>query len=390
MNKTSNIIAICIGIFLTIIPVGSVFGAGFNNSCIGIKGMGMGHSLIGIADDASAVYFNPGGLVFNDENTWYAEAYGYYAPTKFKYTANSTTDRSDEAVSIPSFFISKTFENWAFGFGAYIPYAGGGTAYDNFQGSPYDLESFAGWFAFNPAAAYKLSPNLSVGIGISLYVGWMESKFYNEDPLVQAMVKNEYSGIAGYGGHIGLMYKPTKEWSVGFTARSEIPIEMDGEVKVDGTKYDSEVEFTLPSSFSLGFGYQPDPKLTIGLSFYYFLYGDTDKITFETEGLGVDKNPTHYKNCWIVGLGLEYKIKSDLVIRGGIKFDQGAAMDKGLNPATVDVDLITPTINVAYDITESIEMNIAGLKTFGLEEEYDSKKYTKDFLAFIIGIRFKY
>ena len=65
-------------------------------------------------------------------------------------------------------------------------------------------------------------------------------------------------------------------------------------------------------------------------------------------------------------------------------------MDKGLNPATVDVDLITPTINVAYDITESIEMNIAGLKTFGLEEEYDSKKYTKDFLAFIIGIRFKY
>jgi len=42
----------------------SCFAGGFDNHHIGIKGMSMGSAMAGIIDDASAVYYNPGGLVF--------------------------------------------------------------------------------------------------------------------------------------------------------------------------------------------------------------------------------------------------------------------------------------------------------------------------------------
>ncbi len=347
----------------------------------------MGHSLTGIADDASAVYFNPAGLVFNDENTWHAEVYTYYAPTKFKYTANNITDESDEIFIIPGFFISKTYNIWAFGLGLYVPYAGGGTAYDNFQGLSYDFESFAGWAALTPAVSYKLRPNLSIGAGVSIYYGSMENESFNPD--LGAFMKSEYDGVGGYGAHIGLMYKPTDQWNIGLTARSEVSIEMDGEVKFDGTKFDSDVELTFPYSFILGFGYKPDYNLTFSLSFNYRLYGDMDEITFKTAGVKV-RNKTYYENCWLIGLGMEYRMKNNLIVRLGLKYDQAVPENKGLNPSSNDIDLLTPSIGFAYPVTQFTEISLSGLAAFGFEKEYNEAKYEQDLLSFTIGFRFKF
>jgi hypothetical protein len=69
----------------------------------------------------------------------------------------------------------------------YVPYAGGGTAYQHFQGSPYDLETFAGWGGLTFASAYIFGPNLAAGIGLSLYGGTLKMKSY--DPNMHAVVK---------------------------------------------------------------------------------------------------------------------------------------------------------------------------------------------------------
>ena len=376
-----NIFALICGVVLFCLSFSErAFGGGFDNPTLGIKAMGMGLAPTGIADDASAVFFNPGGMVFNEDDTLYAEAYTYYAPTDFQYTENSTTEKSNEAFIIPGFFISKRFGHWAFGCGSYIPYAGGGTAYDNFQDRG-DLESYAGWFAFTPAVAYRLGQTFSVGAGLSLYVGKMEGE--------ELGVKSEFDGIAGYGGHIGFLYKPTDKFGVGFTARSEVPIEMDGTLKMGGLKIDSEVEFTFPYSFTLGFGYEPAPNFILGFSTSYTLWNHMDEITIKPKGQPAIDDPTGYKNNWVLGLGMEYRTNNRLTYRAGLKFDQGATKDKWLNARSNDVDKLTPGIGIGYNITESMELNIAGLVVFGLEKEYDSKKYDQDDFAFIVGLRFQ-
>jgi long-chain fatty acid transport protein len=364
----------------------SAFGGAFDNPTFGIRAVGTGFAPTGVAaSDASAVFFNPATMVFNQNDTLYAEVYAYYAPTDFQYTENSVTDKSDETFLIPGFFISKRFDNWAVGFGSYIPYAGGGTAYDDFQNTGFDLESFAGWFAFTPAVAYKFGETFSVGAGVSLYMGEMEEKL----SIGGLKVESEYDGFAGYGGHIGFLYKPTDEFGIGFTARSEVSIEMDGEVKMAGFKFDSEVELTFPYSFTLGFGYEPAPNLTLGFSSSYMLWDHMDEITVKTDGQMPVDNPTGYKNNWVLGLGMEYRPEGRFTFRSGLKFDQGATKKKYLHARSNDVDKLTPGIGIAYDITETIELNIAGLVVFGFEEEYGSKKFDQDNYAILLGFRYK-
>lgn len=382
MNKTHLISSVCIALILSITFVTSIFGGAFDNPAIGSKAIGMGTAFTGIADDASAVFYNPGGLVFNKKDTWYCELYTYRITLNYDYTEGSRTEESSEAAINPGFFISKRYGDWALGFGYYIPFAGGGSAYDDFLGNGYDLESSAGFAAVTPAVAYKLRPNLSVGMGLSVYMGGVERE--------KDGVEMEYDGIAGYGGHISLMYRPTEKWRIGFTARSPVPIEMDGEVKIAGIKYDSEIEFTFPSSYTLGLGYQLNPNVLFSLSLSYRLWGHMDDIKTTTDIQGKYKEKTGYKNSWVLGAGLEYWITSDLAFWAGVVFIQGATKNEKLNAETNDVDMLDPNIGFAYKITDSIEMDFNCVYNYGFEETYDNKKFSFENLLFCLGLRFNF
>lgn len=364
------------------------FAGGFTNNGIGSKAYAMGCAFTGVADDASAVYFNPAGLSFNTKGMLYGDIYADFNFTEFTYYKDSVKEVSDEKFVVPGFFISRTYENWAFGFGAYIPYAGGGTAYEDFLGYPYDFENASGFIAFNPSVAYKIRDNLSVGAGLSLYYGVMEAKYF--DPNLLTEIKTNYDGIAGYGGHIGVMYKPTKIWSLGLFIKSEIQIELDGEMTIEGIDNNSEVELTLPYVFTLGVGFKPKPELTIGLDVSYLLYSDLDEITVKTDGFPADPVPTFYENSFEIRLGMEYRISKQFAVRTGFYFSEGATKDKGLNPASNDVDVLQSCIGVGYRITKSIEMAVSGFYVYGFEEEYNSQKFDQEHFILVTGLRFIY
>jgi long-chain fatty acid transport protein len=381
MKKSRFIEFGCVVMFLCFTIAGNVFGGGFENTAIGMKGMSMGNGLTGIADDASAVYYNPGGLAFHEKGTWNAEVYTYFSYTSFKYKANSVNDESNEVFIIPGFFISKTLDNWAFGFGHYTPYAGGGTKYDDFQNTTFDLEVSAAFPAVTSAIAYKINTKLSVGMGISMYMGIMESK------VGQLSFEGEFDeAYAGYGGHVGILYKPSEDLSVGFTARSEVPIKMDGTEETAGVENDSETEFTFPYSFDIGIGYKPDTKLTLGFILSYRFYSDMDEMTFKTAGIKREEL-TYYKDIWFAGIGIEYKIKSDLALKAGVKYLEGASKDKGLRADSVDVDTWHPTFGFAYNMSESKELNVSVMYNYGVKKKYNNQEFDQDHISLMLGLR---
>jgi long-chain fatty acid transport protein len=377
--------------------VDEVFGTAFDNNGVGLRGFTMA-GFAGVADDASAIYYNPGGLVFSDRSL-NIEMYGYFIFTEFKYTTPLKEDRSDETPFIPGLFVSKTYEDWAFGIGAYVPFGGGGTAYENFQHSPNTLETVMGIFAITPAVAYKLLPNLSVGIGLSAYIGMMESKI--TPPGAPGEVNSEYEGMAGYGGNIGLMYKAMENLNVGFSMRSPVSVKIDGteKVKINGAliESDSEVEYTLPYYFTLGVGYELDPDLMLGFSACYMLWEDMDKLTFTTESVGNGETTsienevrTHYKNSWVLGIGAEYAMMDNVTMIAGLKFEQGATEDEGLNPGTNDIDRLALTVGGGYSITQSIEIDVTGVYVTGFEKEYNSQTFDQDHVMVESGFKFKF
>lgn len=376
-----RVLTTCLVMLLCLGSSVNLLARALDNSGIGIKGFSMAAAFYGIADDASAVYYNPGGLAFLDENSLHAEVYGYLVNLKFRYSAGPVESESDEKFLIPGFFISKTYKKFAFGLGAYVPFGGGGVEYKNFLGSPVDLKSSLGLVSISPTIAYKIGPKLSLGVGFCMYYGRIEADVSG--------VESRYSGMAGANANIGLMYKPAKKWSMGLSVRTPISVRMPGWTKTAGFKIGSEVEFKLPYYFSLGVGYKPNANLTLGFSVVYMLWGDTDKMTFTTMGIQNDF-PTYYENSWFAGLGMEYKISQKLAARAGVNYYQTSTKDEGLSPDSNDVDLFSMTVGFGYKLTRCMEFNVSGVFTFGAEREYNFQTFDQDHLILLSGFRFTF
>jgi len=228
---------------------------------------------------------------------------------------------------------------------------------------------------------------LSIGWGMSIYIGEIKSKFF--DPGQGATVDNEYDGYSGYGGHIGIFYKPVEEIGVGLTIRSEVPIEMEGMVSIAGTEMNSDVDFTLPYYFTFGMGYKPAKNFTFGISATYMLWGDLENLTFTTANIKTEQQ-TYYVDSYKVGMGIEYITSIDLIIRTGIQFRQHSTNAEGLLPVSCDVDTFSLHIGFAYDITDSVEMNIISVHNFGSAKDYNSQTFNQGGGMIMLGIRKKY
>ncbi len=372
----------CVVMILSLGSGANVFAGGCDNSGVGLKGFSAGSAYTGIADDASAVYYNPGGLSFLDSNIWYGEVYGYVVGTKYEHTDVSHKNKSDEKIFIPGFFIAKGNSKYALGFGFYVPYGGALTEYSDFNKTSFDHECKSALSAFTLSAAYRVLPDLSIGAGVSVYNGIFESK--------NSGVESEYDNMpAGYGYNIGIMYRPAQKWSMGFSLRSEVDVKMDGKICVAGQEFDSRVEFTLPWYYEFGVGYRPNSRLTLGFSYRYMLWGDMDETSFTTAGTKIDL-PTNYKNSWLAGLGIAYETGGESTLIAGVNYAQGATKNKGLDAATNDVDLLVLSVGILYDLNKALEIGITGFYVIGFEEEYNSQKFDQDHVVLMCGSTFMY
>jgi long-chain fatty acid transport protein len=301
---------------------------------------------------------------------------------------------------IPGFFIKKSYGDYAVGFGNYIPFAGGGVKYDDFYPQGYDMESFAGFSAFTAAVAYKISTKLSIGAGASIYYGAMGSKELQEiAPDIYMNIESEYEGLAGYGGNFGLMYKFSEEFYAGASVMSKIPIELDGEVEVVGIDggvsvprsiNDSDVEFTLPYIIKIGIGYKPNNSgLTLCMVIGYFMWGDLDKIKITTAGT-LEEVKTNYTNSYVLGAGMEYKLSDKFTLRSGLYYTERAIKKEENNPAFSDFNRLNPSVGIAYNFSDSIEINVNGNYTYAFEEKFNDSKLKQRNMILLTGVRFKF
>jgi len=368
-----------------------------DNSFVGTKAIAMAGAFTGIASDASAVYFNPAGLAFLASDATHFEVYGYLSLTKFRYENAGALFESNEKFPVPGLFAARRFDRFALGFGYYIPYGGGGTAYQDFMGTGIELKSAAGVQAFTAAAAYAITPGLSVGAGVSMYVGVVDTRAPQTiSQPVPALVdyESEYNGRSGYGWNLGLLYKPTDALSVGVSVISPTSVRMEGEERVrieafgaDATN-DSEIELGTPWYFAAGLGYQLHPGLTLGLSAAWMGWSKEDEVIIAHGGTAESTRvPTHYKNSYRVSAGMEYVASKKLTLRAGLKYQPGATEDDYLIPSSNDVDLIVPSLGIGYRVGKTLELDLATFYVSGRRTTHGQESFDQDHVMLVAGLR---
>ncbi|MBM3311580.1 MAG: hypothetical protein FJY80_08740 [Candidatus Aminicenantes bacterium] len=369
------------------------FGNGLNLNSIGARALAMGGAFIGLADDFSALFWNPAGLSF-----FKAKTFGFYGSDIIPSGRYSLTLPAPVAAALsvnPAVVDAKTqtkhylgamfgyvhpiSEKLVAGFGVFQP-AGLGAAWPSadlafISGNRKDIEwmSKVGLITFAPTLAYKVNDKLSFGAQLNIDYGIFNIGTYAgrlDPPLVPVSVDlgqyEESETGWGVGATFSALFKPSDLFSLGLTVRTPVTVNFSGEARISNLGFlglagqsRMEREVKWPLWVGGGVAFRPMDKLTLTADIQFTDWKVIDVIeTTYTDPIwtqimtaaGKTEMPMHWENRMQVRVGAEYALKDGFALRAGYYNDPAPAPDRTMNILLPNYDFNAFCLGVGYSL----------------------------------------
>lgn len=371
-----------------------VSAGGIEGPGVGARALSMGGAFIGLADDWTAIYWNPAGLArlsgkggglsidyvpskASDGNSA-GNPIGLPPDAKdrgevfFQHPAigpeplNFDKEDIESTVYLPTLGGYTQFKGFVVSGGIYVPLGYATEWEDSKDTVDASFEMKAYETVYNISAAREVRENLFLGLGLNLLQG--SSKIEAEKVTTSYTYTSKAEGDGfGLEGVMGALYQIRSDLSAGLIYRTGAELTLDGEAKIThpillppaGEESDYEQKFRIPTTYGLGLAYQPTSKLTLTCDWNY-----TDWTTFKKEIDFDTSDQTFLKDTpdeekdldWKavdkIRLGLEYKPNNTWSFRAGFFTDPSPVPDKALNItnlAGIDTDRNFWTVGSSYN-----------------------------------------
>lgn len=361
----------------------AVGSGGYTNQVVGAKALSMGNAFAAVADDSTALYFNPAGLAGLKGQ---ALSVGV-SPTFFQTIYDSGTEgwesTNNKTAWVPNAYYSqKISENLGYGVGAFSPFGLETHWSPNGQLRYVATNSRLNVGQLAAGIGYQATPWLSIGVS-GLYTkvtARLQSQmnltalntFLNGGtPIMSADGKKTLEGDGGafgYGG--GFLLGKSDKLRLGLSYRSSVHVDVEGDTTLEdlnnqsqglfgGTTYKTgtKTRIILPDSLTLGLCGRPIQKLLLSADAELVGYHRVDQTAFsfdETDPnrrnvLNID-NPINrsWKDTWNIGLGVSYKLDERLEPRLGYFHYQQAIPTATWHPSTPESKRDGFTVGLGY------------------------------------------
>ena len=379
-----------------VLGMGSIcHGAGFKISEQGAKAMAMGNAFAALADDPSALYFNPAGISFLPGAQANLGALTILAPqTEFRGTtplsgtppldtgSSSVLERSKrDLVVAPTLYATYSMERHPVSFGL------GVTSIYPLTKSWDDSSVFRNQLQtayikpvnFQPTLAYRfddLKLAIAGGVDVTYAIVSLQKSLYSPaiDPTQPAPPFGAYElgsmGVDGtatdVGYNLGLLWKPRPEVSFGAAYRSKITLHLKGDANFLATtptgmgaiglssasvfpytraRATSTVSttITLPDTLDLAVAWRPTERITLAFDATWTDWRHFDRllINFDSPQFHEFNNqpdPRNWRDVWGYKFGGQYALNSMLDLRAGYFFDNTPVPDATVDPLLPDSD----------------------------------------------------
>lgn len=350
----------------------NVLASGFQLNEQGARAMSMGGAFAGLANDPSALYFNPAGITQLKGTNFYLG--GTLIMPLGSYKAPGSKDVTAEQVAQTytpvNFYVTHAFsDDFSVGLSINNQY-GLGTKWDeNWTGRYLAINTQVQTYQGTLAIAYKVLDNLSISAG-AVY-GITDVTIKNKKAVViqtsattslnlgDVSPSMEGDGSA-FGFTAGILYKPFDDFQMGLSYRSEIAYDLSGTVVtipnvlsvgsliIAIADQNIEASLTTPQNITFGIAYMPKKNLTLTADFQFVGWSSYDKlevINSDTKAK-ISSVTRDYKDTYIVRAGLEYTVSDAFTLRGGVLYDHNPVKDELVEPTLPDADRIG--LNVGY------------------------------------------
>jgi len=361
----------------------TAFAGGFQTGTQNARAMGMGHAFVGVASDASAIYFNPAGLA-NLKGMHVMAGTTLIMPT-LKFTGpkplTTATDAVEKTFTPINVYGAYAMDNkLSFGIGVFNPYGLGSEWPGNWVGRSAAVKTELRTFYINPTVAYQLTDNIAVGAGFNYIVSSIiMNRVTTSVPglPVATNIKTdlEGDGKAAYTFNFGLLYKATEGLSIGASYRHSAEIEFEGDIKFSNLTVGiptidpilaatfktskGAAKLTMPYDFRAGISYDVMSELTLNADFQYVGWESYSELaaTFANPLYNV-KIAKNWENAYSFKVGGEYRMDA-LALRAGYVFDATPIPTKTMDPSLPGADRHEFTVGLGYQLTKNIRVDAA-------------------------------
>jgi long-chain fatty acid transport protein len=364
-----------VGLAVLLSVTSGLLANGLNLNGFGARATAMGGAFVGLADDFTAVFFNPAGLAQMTKSSFGLSTELLIPKSKYTVGPASIESKSKKYPAGLLGYFQPVGENIVVGIGAYT-LSGLGAAWDNASpgiepillagsGLPpsfltppgiqaYEWESFIGSVTIAPTIAVKVSEQFYLGASFNINYGFFKMDRWagviDLNPPAPDIYFNPGQQTLdvkgwGFGATLGFLVKPADWVSFGGTYRFESKMKMSGTMEMEnmgvlGLPTSSGAKMDVASPFWLagGVALKPVDQLTWTFDVHYTNWAKltTIGITFDAPqwaalppgGLMLD-----WCNKAQIRTGLEYDF-GRLAIRGGYYYDPAPAPDETLNILT--------------------------------------------------------
>ncbi len=328
--------------------------SGFFFPQVGARAAGMGSNFVALADDASAIFHNPAGLINVPDKSLYGSL-SLLVPS-VTYTRHDgpvvfePVKSRNPLTPVPYLGFSRRSETGRYATGAAI-YGAWGTVLHYPEKGPQRYQVQNQFFMVlhaTAAAAYRLTPSLSVGGQASFIYSKLDFRRSIDardlvglpeliqpgfdDPEFEAVIDFGTSGT-GFGGGLGLLWEPSRAFRLGIFGTLPTTVAMSGSAVADiseilllrtilGETFDTraELDLYLPAVVRAGLLVRP----TLGIKFTADLVW-VDWSRVKRQVLVLESIPgipeitliRNWSDGWTVGAGVEWSAPRGLEIRAG-------------------------------------------------------------------------
>ena len=364
------------------------------------SGSGMGNAYAGaaaVAEDASTIFFNPAGMTYI-QGTQVVGALHLIRPQGEFNDEGSVgglgRPRGGEGGDagglnfVPNFYYKRDISDAVkFGLGVGAPF-GLKTEYDNdwlgrFQGIKSDLKTVN----INPALAFKVNDQLSLGFGINAM--WIQAELtsaVNLVPLGGTESKLKVKGDDwGFGYNFGAIYQVTQDTRFGLAFRSKVDQKLRGDSDSPFTTLDANpnqrlngdvtAETTLPETLSFsGFTHLDDRWDLMGDVTWTRWSRFRELRVLRENGSTLTVTPQNWDNTMRYSIGLNYKYSDTLKLRAGVAYDEEAISNEFRTVRIPGNDRKWLTFGAGWQATPDTKLDIAYAHLFISDPEIDDNQ----------------
>lgn len=318
---------------------GSLHGAGYYLPNQDTFATGRGNAFVATADNASAIFYNPAGLVQLTEEEILTGLYSI--------SLNNTLETGGESFSdlprwqfVPHFYYARPVsEDLVLGIGLNSPFGLGSRFGDDTPFRTIGISGLLEYASLTAAAGYQVNDHLSLGVSLSINRADLALE-QGQDPTPGATDRFRFEGDSlAPSIAVSALYQPSEKHSFG--AIFSLGTESTLEGHVSGTApvptLPGTLDFVTPSRAAIGYSYRPSPGWNIEANIEWLDWDNLNTLTLNS-ALGPIPVPFEWESSFIYEIGASYRTESGYTFSLGYDYNSSAQPDTFYNPLIADAD----------------------------------------------------